>query len=82
MGIFERYLSIWVLLCISAGVALGVALPPLFERIAGLEFANVNLVVALLIWVMIYPMMVSVDFRSIKDVGKKPKGLCVTLVVN
>ncbi|WP_425405296.1 ACR3 family arsenite efflux transporter [Hwanghaeella sp.] len=82
MGLFERYLSVWVALCIVAGVALGVALPDLFQAIAAIEYASVNLVVAVLIWVMIYPMMVNVDFASLKDVGKKPKGLCVTLVVN
>ena len=82
MGLFERYLSLWVALCIAAGVGLGAVLPKLFEVIAGLEYARVNLVVALFIWVMIYPMMVNVDFASLKDVGKKPKGLCITLVVN
>jgi len=82
MGLFERYLSVWVGLCIAAGVALGAALPEVFQAIAAVEYANVNLVVAVLIWVMIYPMMVNVDFASLKDVGKKPKGLCVTLVVN
>jgi ACR3 family arsenite transporter len=82
MGLFERYLSVWVGLCIVAGVGLGVALPQLFESIAALEYANVNLVVAVFIWVMIYPMMVNVDFASLKDVGQKPKGLCITLVVN
>jgi ACR3 family arsenite transporter len=82
MGLFERYLSVWVGLCIAAGVALGVAFPVLFKLIAGIEYANVNLVVAVLIWVMIYPMMVNVDFASLKNVGKKPKGLCITLVVN
>ncbi|WP_319941693.1 ACR3 family arsenite efflux transporter [Aestuariirhabdus haliotis] len=82
MGLFERYLSLWVALCIVAGVSLGIALPGLFESIARLEYANVNLVVAVFIWVMIYPMMVNVDFASLKDVGKKPKGLCITLVVN
>ena len=82
MGLFERYLSVWVALCIAAGVSLGVALPNLFEAIAGIEYASVNLVVAVFIWVMIYPMMVNVDFTSLKDVGKKPKGLCITLVVN
>ncbi len=82
MGLFERYLSVWVGLCIVAGVGLGVALPQLFESIAALEYANVNLVVAVFIWVMIYPMMVNVDFASLKDVGKRPKGLCITLVVN
>ena len=82
MGLFERYLSVWVGLCIGAGVSLGVALPNLFEAIAGIEYARVNLVVAVFIWVMIYPMMVNVDFASLKDVGRKPKGLCITLVVN
>ena len=82
MGIFERYLSLWVALCIIVGVSLGVTLPNSFQGIASLEYASVNLVVAVFIWVMIYPMMVNVDFASLKDVGKKPKGLCITLVVN
>ena len=82
MGLFERYLSVWVALCIGTGVSLGVALPDFFEFIASIEYASVNLVVAVFIWVMIYPMMVNVDFASLKDVGKKPKGLCITLVVN
>ncbi len=82
MGLFERYLSLWVALCIAAGVGLGLALPGLFQLVADVEYASVNLVVAVLIWVMIYPMMVNVDFASLKDVGKKPKGLCITLVVN
>jgi len=82
MGLFERYLSVWIALCIAAGVSFGVALPNVFEAIAGIEYASVNLVVAVFIWVMIYPMMVNVDFASLKDVGKKPKGLCITLVVN
>ena len=82
MGIFERYLSLWVGLSIVFGVAVGVIFPSLFQMIASLEYASVNLVVAIFIWVMIYPMMVNVDFASIKDVGKKPKGLCITLVVN
>ena len=82
MGLFERYLSLWVAMCIAAGVVLGMILPNLFNLIAGIEYASVNLVVAVFIWVMIYPMMVNVDFASLKDVGKKPKGLCITLVVN
>lgn len=82
MGLFERYLSLWVGLCIAAGVSLGNALPGVFEAVARLEYASVNLVVAVFIWVMIYPMMVNVDFASLKDVGEKPKGLCITLVVN
>ncbi|MEM1112603.1 MAG: ACR3 family arsenite efflux transporter [Pseudomonadota bacterium] len=82
MGIFERYLSVWVGLCILAGVLLGNIAPGLFQAVAALEFAHVNLVVAVLIWVMIYPMMVQIDFSSIKDIGSKPKGLVLTLVVN
>lgn len=82
MGVFERYLSVWVALCIAAGVGLGATLPSIFQAIAAIEYASVNLIVAVLIWVMIYPMMVNVDFASLKDVGKKPKGLCITLVVN
>jgi len=82
MGLFERYLSLWVALCIAAGVGLGIAFPGLFALIASIEYASVNLIVAVFIWVMIYPMMVNVDFASLKDVGKKPKGLVITLAVN
>ncbi len=82
LGLFERYLSLWVALCIAAGVGLGVAVPSIFQTFAGMEYASVNLVVAVFIWVMIYPMMVNVDFASLKDVGCKPKGLCITLVIN
>ncbi|MCB1649823.1 MAG: ACR3 family arsenite efflux transporter [Pseudomonadales bacterium] len=82
MGIFERYLSLWVALCITAGVLLGTLFPAAFQRIADMQIASVNLVVAVLIWIMIYPMMVNVDFASLRDVGRKPKGLCITLVVN
>ncbi|WP_295875052.1 ACR3 family arsenite efflux transporter [uncultured Zhongshania sp.] len=82
MGLFERYLSVWVGLCIVAGLILGNVMPELFQHIASMEIAHVNLPVAVFIWVMIYPMMVQVDFSAIKDVGKKPKGLALTLVVN
>ncbi len=82
LGFFERYLSLWVGLCIAAGVGLGIAVPSVFQTVAELEYARVNLVVAVFIWIMIYPMMVNVDFTSIKDVGRKPKGLCITLVIN
>ena len=82
MGIFERYLSVWVGLCILLGVVLGNAVPDVFAALAAFEFARVNLVVAALIWIMIYPMMVQVDFGSIRDIGNKPKGLIITLVVN
>lgn len=82
MGIFERYLSLWVALCIGAGVLLGSAAPQLFAAVAAIEYARVNLVVAVLIWIMIYPMMIQIDFASIKDVGKRPRGLVLTLVIN
>ena len=82
MGLFERYLTIWVALGIAAGVGLGLVLPGFFQAVAGLEIAQVNLVVAVFIWVMIYPMMIQVDWAAIKDVGKKPQGLLLTLVVN
>ncbi|MCA9914872.1 MAG: ACR3 family arsenite efflux transporter, partial [Anaerolineae bacterium] len=82
MGIFERYLSLWVALCIAAGVSLGAFVPSVFATIAALEVAHVNLPVAVLIWIMIYPMMIQVDFSSLKDAGKKQKGLALTLVVN
>ena len=82
MGVFERYLSVWVGLCIVAGVILGNILPDIFQQIAEIEYAHVNLVVAFLIWVMIYPMMVQIDFSSIKDLKSKPSGLILTLIVN
>ena len=82
MGIFERYLSVWVALAIACGVLLGVLMPDAFGYIAKLEIAHINLPVAVLIWLMIYPMMVQIDWSAIKDVGKKPKGLALTIVVN
>ncbi|OOR92458.1 arsenical-resistance protein [Moraxella caviae] len=82
MGIFERFLSVWVTLAIITGVALGVAYPPLFQWVSALEVAQINLPVAVLIWLMIYPMMIQIDWSAIKDVGKKPQGLLLTVVVN
>ena len=82
MGLFERFLSLWVALGILAGIALGNLVPGLFQFLAAMEIAHVNIPVALFIWVMIYPMIVQVDFSSIKNIGKKPKGLALTLVIN
>ena len=82
LSFFERYLSLWVLLCILAGLVLGNLLPASFQLLAGLEYGSVNLVVAVLIWFMVYPMMVSVDFTSLRHVRERPKGLVITLVVN
>lgn len=82
MGLFERFLTLWVALGIAAGVGLGLLSPAAFQAIAGLEYAQVNLVVAIFIWVMIYPMMIQIDWSAMKDVGNKPRGLLLTLVVN
>jgi len=82
MGLFERFLTVWVALGIVAGVLLGLAVPGVFQAIAGLEIAHVNLVVAVFIWIMIYPMMIQIDWSAVKDVGKRPRGLVLTLVVN
>jgi len=82
IGFFEKWLSVWVALCIVAGIALGNMLPGLFGFLAKLEYAKVNLVVAVLIWAMVYPMMVNVDFASLRHIGDRPKGLVVTIFVN
>jgi len=82
LGPFERWLSLWVALAIGSGIILGNLAPAAFSALASLEVASVNLVVAVLIWAMIYPMMVGVDFASIKQVNSKPKGLLITLTVN
>ncbi|NVO04526.1 MAG: ACR3 family arsenite efflux transporter [Rhodoferax sp.] len=82
MSVFERYLTVWVLLCIVAGIALGQFLPGVFQAIGQLEYAKVNLPVGLLIWVMVIPMLVKVDFGALGEVRKHVKGIGVTLVVN
>ena len=82
LGVFERWLSLWVALAILGGIVLGHLAPDVISRIASIEIASVNLVVAVLIWAMIYPMMIGVDFASIRDVGRKPRGLLITLVIN
>ncbi len=82
LGAFERWLSVWVGLAIAAGLVLGTALPAVFRALAGLEIASVNLAVAVLIWAMVYPMMVGVDFAALSRIGDRPKGLVITLAVN
>ncbi len=82
IGFFEKWLSVWVALCIVAGIGLGNIMPGLFVFLAQLEYASVNLVVAVLIWAMVYPMMVNVDFSSLRHIGDRPKGLIITIVVN
>lgn len=75
IGFFERYLTLWVTLCILAGIAVGQWLPAVPAALGKLEYANVSVPVAILIWLMIYPMMLKVDFQSVKNVGRRPKGL-------
>lgn len=82
MTLFERYLSLWVALCIVVGVALGRLFPDFFAVIARLEFANVNLPVALLIWAMIVPMLLKIDFRALHEVKRHWRGVAVTLFIN
>ena len=82
MGLFERYLTFWVAGAISIGVGLGSLFPVIFYQVAEFEYAGVNFIVAILIWVMIYPMMVQVDFRSVRSIGSNPKGIYLTLGVN
>lgn len=82
MGLFERFLTLWVALGIAAGVALGSLFPTVFQMVAGWEYAQVNLVVAVFIWVMIYPMMIQIDWSAVKEIGSKPQGLLLTLVIN
>jgi ACR3 family arsenite transporter len=82
MGLFERFLSVWVALGILAGIGLGLLAPGAFRSIAAFEIAHVNLVVAVLIWLMIYPMMIQVDWLAVRDIRRRPRGLLLTLVVN
>ncbi len=82
MGVFERFLSAWVALAIIAGTALGSLFPSAFEWLSAFEFAQVNLIIAVLIWLMIYPVMVQVNFAAITQIAKEPKGLILTVVIN
>lgn len=82
INFFQRYLTIWVVLCMVVGVLLGHFAPALSETLARLEYARVSIPMAILIWVMIYPMMLKVNFNSVRNVRKNPKGLFVTWVVN
>ena len=82
IGFFEKYLTLWVVLCMVVGVLIGQFLPGIPAFLGRFEYAKVSIPIAILIWLMIYPMMLKVDFQSIKDVGKNPKGLFVTWVTN
>lgn len=82
IGFFEKYLTLWVLICMAAGVFIGRFLPFIPDFLGRFEYANVSIPIAILIWLMIYPMMLKVDFQSVKNVGRNPKGLFVTWTVN
>jgi len=82
ISFFDKYLTVWVLLCMVIGVGIGKLLPGIPAFLNQFEFANVNIIIAVLIWLMIYPMMLKIDFSSIKHVGKNPKGLFVTWIAN
>lgn len=82
IGFFEKYLTLWVAICIAVGIGVGNFVGDGIQVLASMEIYKVNIPVAILIWLMIYPMMLQVDFSSIKNVGKRPKGLILTVVVN
>ena len=82
ISFFEKYLTLWVALCIVAGVVAGRMFPILPETLGRLEYANVSIPVAVLIWLMIYPMMLKVDFKSVRNVGRRPKGIFITCATN
>ena len=82
ISFFEKYLTLWVALCMVAGILIGKFIPAIPTFLGKLEYANVSIPVAILIWLMIYPMMMKVDFKSVKGVGKNPKGLLLTWITN
>ena len=82
ISFFEKYLTVWVALCMLSGILIGKFIPGIPAFLGKLEYANVSIPVAVLIWIMIYPMMMKVDFKSVKDIGKNPKGLFVTWITN
>ncbi|MFV0268048.1 MAG: arsenic resistance protein [Draconibacterium sp.] len=82
IGFFEKYLTLWVAVCIAAGIGIGHWEGDSIGFLSSMEVFKVNIPVAVLIWLMIYPMMLQVDFSSLKNIGKRPKGVILTLVVN
>jgi len=82
MGIFERFLSIWIALGMLVGIGCGILFPEFFTLLGNIQYAQINLLIALLIWLMIYPMMMQVDFTAIRNIHQRPKGLMITIMVN
>lgn len=82
MNSFQRYLSVWVLLCMAIGVAIGHFIPVIPVTLGKFQISGISVPIAILIWIMIYPMMMKVDFRSVKEIGNNPKGLFITWIVN
>ena len=82
ISFFERNLTVWVLICMALGVLLGHFFPAMPEALGKLEFYNVSIPTTILLWVMIYPMLLKIDFKSVKDIGKNPRGLFITWIVN
>lgn len=82
ISFFQKYLTVWVLLCMAAGILIGHFIPVVPEALERMEIAGISIPIAILIWIMIYPMMIKVDFQSVKEVGKNPKGLFLTWIVN
>ena len=82
INFFQRYLTLWVLICMGVGVFLGKVFPQMTSFVSGLQIEGISVPIAILIWIMIYPMMIKIDFESIKEVGKNPKGLFVTWITN
>lgn len=82
ISFFQKYLSLWVIICMILGVLLGLFFPAFPALLSHLEIAHLSIPMAILIWIMIYPMMMKVDFKAVKEVGKNPKGLIVTWIVN
>ena len=78
INFFQKYLTLWVLICMGVGVFLGKVFPQMTSFVSGLQIEGISVPIAILIWIMIYPMMIKIDFESIKEVGKNPKGLFVT----
>ena len=82
ISLFQRYLTVWVILCMGSGIVIGKFLPEIPAFLNHLSYAGISVPMALLIWLMIFPMMMKVDFRSIRNIGRNPKGLFVTWIVN